>query len=120
MDKVERMNMLYDFYSGLLTDKQRHYFALYYEDNLSLSEIAENEGITRQGVRDILVRSEKILEEMEESTGMYRKYVTQAADITEMERLVEGINALNQKRFRSEDLLNFCNQLYDRLQVMKL
>ena len=53
--------MLYDFYGELLTDRQKEFFDYYYNDDLSLSEIAENAGISRQGVRDVIVRAEAIM-----------------------------------------------------------
>ncbi len=60
------MSLLYDLYGGMLTEKQRELFTLYYEEDLSLAEIAQNEGITRQGVRDTIVRAEEALLEFEE------------------------------------------------------
>ena len=60
-DKAFHMTMLFDFYGMLLTDRQKEFFDLYYNEDLSLAEIAENAGITRQGVRDVLVRAEAIL-----------------------------------------------------------
>jgi len=60
---------LFDYFGGLLTDKQREYFDYYYNDDLSLSEIAELEGISRQGVRDALVKAEAALRRYEEITG---------------------------------------------------
>ena len=56
MEKTVYMSMLFDFYGELLTDKQKEYFGLYYNENLSLGEIAEIEGISRQGVRDNITR----------------------------------------------------------------
>ena len=61
-----RMSLLYDLYGGMLTEKQRELFTLYYEEDLSLAEIAQNEGITRQGVRDTIVRAEEALVELED------------------------------------------------------
>ena len=61
MEKKIELSMLLDLYKGLLTDKQAETMELYYNEDLSLSEIAENMGITRQGVRDALVKAEKIL-----------------------------------------------------------
>ena len=57
-NQTYRMTMLFDFYGELLTDRQKEFFDLYYNEDLSLSEIAENEGISRQGVRDVIVRAE--------------------------------------------------------------
>ncbi len=79
------MTMLLDFYGELLTEKQRRYFALYYNEDLSLSEIAENEGISRQSVWDSLRRSEATLREMEEKTGLIRRFQEQNKRIAEIQ-----------------------------------
>ena len=57
-NQTYRMTMLFDFYGELLTERQKEFFDLYYNEDLSLSEIAENSGISRQGVRDVIVRAE--------------------------------------------------------------
>ena len=63
------MSMLLDYYGALLTQKQKTYFDLYYNQDLSLAEIAEQEGISRQGVHDAISRAETLLREMEQATG---------------------------------------------------
>lgn len=68
------MTMLLDFYGELLTEKQRACFAMHYNEDLSLSEIAEVMNISRQGVRDLIVRAEATLTETEEKIGLLRKY----------------------------------------------
>ena len=62
--------LLFDFYGEMLTDKQRELFDLYYNEDLSLSEIAEHAGITRQGVRDAVVRAEHTLTALEGDDDM--------------------------------------------------
>ena len=71
-EKIE-ISMLLRIYGGLLTEKQQEFMEWYYNDDLSLSEIAENEGITRQAVRTILVKSKKKLNEYEEKLGFMEK-----------------------------------------------
>jgi len=73
-DKTLQNTMLFDFYGDLLTDKQRDYFDLYYNEDLSLSEIAESAGISKQGVYDIIFRAEKTLSEIESKTGIIKKW----------------------------------------------
>ncbi|MEA5039589.1 MAG: YlxM family DNA-binding protein [Clostridiaceae bacterium] len=68
------MSMLFDFYGDLLTDKQKELFDLYYNEDLSLTEIADNVGISRQGVRDAITRSETILRDTEDRLGLVKKY----------------------------------------------
>ena len=73
-DDTLQMTMLYDFFGDLLTEKQREYFDLYHNEDLSLSEIAEKAKISRQGVYDIITRAEKTLEETELKTGIVRRW----------------------------------------------
>ncbi|NLL39241.1 MAG: YlxM family DNA-binding protein [Clostridiales bacterium] len=120
LDKTVRMTMLFDFYGNLLTDKQKEYIDLYYNENLSLSEIAENDGISRQGVRDIIIRAEGILEATEEKTGLMRRYYEMQNDIKAIEGYLTEIAQLNQTRFKNGQLLNLCNDIYNRLQVLKI
>lgn len=61
MDKRTKMIMLYDYYQNLLTEKQRKYFESYYFDNYSLSEISESNNISRNGVYNIIKKSENKL-----------------------------------------------------------
>ena len=63
------MSLLFDFYGELLTPKQRLYYDLYCNQDFSLSEIAEQEGISRQGVHDAITRAEALLRQMEGQTG---------------------------------------------------
>ena len=73
-NQTYRMTMLYDFYGELLTDRQKEFFDLYYNEDLSLGEIAENNGISRQGVRDVIVRAEATMQEFEDKTGLIRRF----------------------------------------------
>lgn len=66
-------SMLLDFYGELLTEKQRDCFDLHYNEDLSLSEIAEQLGISRQGVWDNIRRAEAAMQEMEAKTGLIRR-----------------------------------------------
>lgn len=70
MAKNMDVPLLYDFYGDMLTEKQRNMIELYYHQDLSLSEIAENVGISRQGVRDSVKRAEMQLFDMEAQLGM--------------------------------------------------
>ncbi len=117
--KKVHMALLYDFYGDLLTEKQRRLFDLYHNDDLSLSEIAELEGISRQGVRDVLVRAEAQLTETEEKTGIIRRYMEQQGDIAAIENLAREILALNDTRFKNGRLTELANSILERLQFMK-
>lgn len=64
---------LLPIYGCMLTDKQRDFLELYYNEDLSLGEIAENCGVSRQGVRDVIKRGEEILNSCENNFGLFRK-----------------------------------------------
>ena len=72
MDTTELI-LLYDYYGALLTDRQRECFELRYNQDLSLGEIGQELGISRQGVHDNLIRTEALLQNMEEKTGCVRR-----------------------------------------------
>lgn len=74
LERTTRVNLLYDFYEALLSNKQREVFELYYHDDWSLGEIAEKLQVSRQGVYDIIKRSEKALENFESKLGLYHTY----------------------------------------------
>ena len=91
MSKNMEIAWLFDFYGDMLTEKQRDMVDYYYNDDLSLSEIAENEGITRQGVRDSIKRAEAQMLEMEERLGLARRFRKISADIEEIYTLAQTI-----------------------------
>ena len=68
-----RLGRLFDIYGGLLTEKQRTSLGLYFYDDLSLSEISEELGVSRQAVHDLLKRVEQILERYETTLGVLTK-----------------------------------------------
>ena len=74
MSKDLELSYLLDFYGEVLTEKQRDGMEQYYNDDLSLSEIADNAGITRQGVRDSIKRAECILLDLEAKIGWAGRY----------------------------------------------
>ncbi len=91
MSKNLEIAFLLDFYGEMLTEKQRDMVDYYYNDDLSLSEIAENEGITRQGVRDSIKRAEAQMLEMEERLGLARRFRRISGDIQQIYALAETI-----------------------------
>ena len=89
-----RMTMLYDFYGDVLTERQKEFYDLYYNEDLSLGEIAENYGITRQGVRDVIVRAEAVLTELEDKTGLIKRFHAVRARLQEIQADAEELSAL--------------------------
>ena len=78
------MVRLFDIYSPLLNDRQREVLNLYYNEDESLSEIAENVGITRQGVRDRIVKAEALLKEYESALGLSQKYKNMVKELEDI------------------------------------
>ena len=110
-DSTFHMTMLYDFYGDLLTDRQKEFYDLYYNEDFSLAEIAENAGISRQGVRDVLVRSEATLREMEEKTGIIERFLQVRRGLEAIEAKVAEIDALNLRSLRNTRLAELTEEI---------
>ena len=91
-DKV-KISILLEIYGNLLTNKQKSLLEDYYNNDLSLSEIAENNEITRQAVRDILKKGEKKLFEYEEKLGIMKKNTMQEEQIAMILSEISKINS---------------------------
>lgn len=98
-NQTYRMTMLYDFYGELLTDRQKEFFDLYYNEDLSLSEIAENSGISRQGVRDVIVRAEGIMQEIEDKTGLIRRFTQMKGNLNAIQEAAEELKTINYRQY---------------------
>ena len=99
-----RMTMLFDFYGELLTDRQKEFYDLYYNEDLSLSEIAENYGISRQGVRDVIVRAENYMTEIEDKTGLIKRFMQLQPHVEKITDAAEQIKQLNFRRYEDRQL----------------
>ena len=93
-DKTLEMTMLLDFYGELLTEKQRTCFSLHYNDDYSLAEIAEEQGISRQGARDLIVRAEATLRDTEQRLGFVARHLERRAALSDMEKLLLELEGL--------------------------
>lgn len=115
MEKTVQISLLFDFYGELLTDKQQRTVDLYHNDNLSLGEIAELEGISRQAVRDTLLRAEAVLTETEEKTHLMERYRSLLSEIDSAQALVRTLHGK-----QGAELESGLNRLNDHLEAMKL
>ena len=106
-NQTYRMTMLLDFYGEILTDRQREFFDLYYNEDLSLAEIAENYGISRQGVRDAIVRAENTMTELEDKTGLLRL----RDKIDSIENAARRIDELNRHQYESPELTGLTQEI---------
>ena len=83
MDALE-MALLFDYYGGMLTDKQRDCFDMRYNQDLSLGEIADTLGVSRQAVCDNLTRTEALLRRMEENIGCVKRDIARRKAVQEI------------------------------------
>ena len=95
MEKNVRIGWLLDFYGDFLTEKQRSLMDMHYNEDLSLGEIAERSGITRQGVHDALKRGAATLEGCEQRLGLMARYIEVQQGLNEAAALLEGKTALD-------------------------
>lgn len=87
-EKNVSISLLLDFYGQMLSDKQRETAELYYNEDLSLSEIAQLQNITRPGVRDRLVKAEMILRDYESKLGLLERFTLMKEEIAEIAELL--------------------------------
>lgn len=94
MEKIFEQGLLYDFYGELLTEHQKKIYEDAVYNDMSLSEIAEEAGISRQGVHDLIKRCDKILQEYEEKLHLLERFQETKKKATEIHALAEsGLNA---------------------------
>ena len=89
MEKIVKQGLLYDFYGALLTEHQRSIYEAFVYDNMSLSEIAADQGISRQGVHDLVKRCDKILEEYEVKLRLVEKFMNIKDKVEQIENKAE-------------------------------
>ncbi|HHY78636.1 MAG TPA: YlxM family DNA-binding protein [Clostridiales bacterium] len=116
IEDVVKKTLLFDFYGQLLTDKQRNIVEMYYGHDLSLSEISEQIGISRQGVYDTLKRAEATLEEYEDRLKLVDRFLQQKkilSDITSMldEIINEGYDDIEDIKNRLKKIKIFIEKL---------
>ncbi|MBQ1526066.1 MAG: YlxM family DNA-binding protein [Lachnospiraceae bacterium] len=95
MERIVRQNLLYDFYGELLTGHQRQIYEDAIFNDMSLSEISENYGITRQGVHDIIKRCDKALQGYEDKLHLIERFEKVRECAAELKGLIEGLDGRN-------------------------
>ena len=118
-NQAYRMTMLYDFYGDVLTDRQKEFYDLYYNEDLSLAEIAENYGITRQGVRDVIVRAEATLTELEDKTGLIKRFNVMQPYIKAILNTADAMSKLNEDKYNDPQLEEMITTIRNSAQELR-
>lgn len=93
MEKFVEQTLLYDFYGELLTERQQQVYESVVLEDYSLSEVAEELGISRQGVHDMIKRCNKTLEEYEEKLHLVERFLNIRSQVKEIRRLAAQYQA---------------------------
>lgn len=113
MEKIVQQGLLYDFYGELLTDHQKQvYEALVYE-NMSLGEIASEQGVSRQAIHDLIKRTDKILEGYESKLGLVKRFTQIKNQIAMVEDKLKGLEPDSVKQAQINELLSLCASVVD-------
>ncbi len=115
IEKMIEISMLFDFYGQLLTAKQQELLKLYHEDNYSLSEIAEEFGISRQGVHDAVKKAEKALHEYESKLGLIRKFTAAEEAVAEIDGEIDRLMRENSHNRPLTDRLGYLKSIIDKI-----
>ena len=107
MEKFVEQGYLYDFYGELLTERQQQVYESVVLEDYSLSEVAEDLGISRQGVHDMIKRCNKTLEEYEQKLHLVEKFLNIRAHVKQIRVLA--------REYHSDEIVNISNEILEEL-----
>lgn len=116
-DRITEIALLYDFYGQLLTKRQQEVMRLYHEENYSLSEIAEEFSISRQGVHDALKNAGKALSEYEEKLGLIKRFSESREAIDLIEKKLDCLAAERKTDKALSERLTEIKEIIDGLEL---
>ena len=111
MDKNVRICLLFSFYRNMLTKRQIDCVDRYYNEDLSLAEISELLGITRQGVRDNIKRAENTMNDTEERLGLVSKFLGISEKLAKIDDIIREIEKSPNVRYLSDDIKHKINDI---------
>ena len=111
MEKNVEISLLLSFYKNILTERQADTVDLYYNDDLSLSEVGAELGISRQGVRDNLKRSEAILYDVESKLGLVERFLGIKSKLSEIDDIISEIEKAPEARLLSDNIKHKINRI---------
>lgn len=115
MEKNVEISLLFGFYKNLLTARQADTVDLYYNEDLSLAEIGEELGISRQGVRDNLKRAEQLLYDAEEKLGLAKRFIEIRGKLGEIDIMIKEIEGSAESNRLPADIRKKINAVLETL-----
>jgi len=118
MEKIVKQSLLYDFYGELLTEHQKSVYEDYVLNDIGISEIAEERGISRQGVHDLIKRCDKILDGYEEKLHLLERFSQVKEDVSDMKNSIAKIKCDNLDESDKElvnEVINKLESIIDKL-----
>lgn len=109
------VSLLMDFYKDILTKKQQKVMELYYNEDFSFTEIAQMIGITRQGVYDILKRSEAQIYQLEDKLSLFKKFKGVKHDVLDILIDIDKIDNENKKLFKSDSIDKYVSDIREKV-----
>ncbi len=106
MEKIVEKGLLYDFYGGLLTDHQKQIYEAAVYDDMSLTEIADEHGISKQGVHDLIKRCTRTLQEYEDKLHMIRRFDAIKTRAEELKKVSEKSTDLTDLKDKTISISN--------------
>ncbi len=111
MEKNVEISLLLSFYKNMLTERQADTIELYYNEDLSLSEVGAELGISRQGVRDNLKRAEAILYDVESKLGLAARFIEIKSKLGEIDDIIATIEKSPEARMLPVSIKKQINQI---------
>ncbi|MWV43584.1 putative DNA-binding protein [Paenibacillus sp. HJL G12] len=106
LEKTNRINLLFDFYELLLTEKQQTFLKYYFHDDFSLGEIAAEFEISRQAVYEHIKRAEQVLEQYEEKLGLLKKHDQRTRRLEKLRELVNSSAMEHDKKSHINEIMD--------------
>lgn len=121
MEGFAKTGMLFDIYGELLTDKKKRVMEMYHEDDMSLSEISDELGISRAGVYDSLRSAEKLLYSYEARLGLFEEYLEREKIVSELRNAGLSMSDSLGKADTEKISADYCKRLNEKLdEIMQL
>ncbi|MED5019878.1 putative DNA-binding protein [Paenibacillus chibensis] len=106
LEKTNRINLLFDFYELLLTEKQQTFLKYYFHDDFSLGEIAAEFEISRQAVYEHIKRAEQVLEQYEEKLGLLRKHEQRTQRLGKLRELLDASTMGQDQKLKMSEIVD--------------